>query len=155
MTDKATLDEERFWAMVQITDGCWEWLGSRTEAGYGRFYVEGVEWLAHRFSLHLGGVDVTGLKGCHRCDNPPCVRLDHLFAGTAKDNVQDMLDKGRSRSRLSNEQIRRLQLGLELGTVAEIATRLGVSTAVVSRVQTGDSFAAQKRRVIDEEFEGL
>lgn len=32
---------------------------------------------------------------CHSCDNPACVRPDHLFQGTPKDNVHDMLYKGR------------------------------------------------------------
>jgi hypothetical protein len=34
---------------------------------------------------------------CHRCDNPPCCRPDHLFLGTAKDNSQDSMQKGRAR----------------------------------------------------------
>lgn len=37
-----------------------------------------------------------GLYACHRCDNPACVRPDHLFLGTARDNVADMWAKGRA-----------------------------------------------------------
>src|SRR5699024_7924734 len=35
-----------------------------------------------------------GLMVCHRCGNRRCVRPDHLYAGTAKDNVRDMIAHG-------------------------------------------------------------
>lgn len=37
------------------------------------------------------------LYALHRCDNPPCFRASHLFIGTMKDNVADMISKGRDR----------------------------------------------------------
>ena len=33
----------------------------------------------------------------HQCDNPPCVRPDHLFLGTQLDNTRDCENKGRAR----------------------------------------------------------
>jgi len=37
-----------------------------------------------------------GFLVCHKCDNPSCIRPDHLFLGTASDNVQDSIRKKRN-----------------------------------------------------------
>lgn len=51
---------------------------------------------AHRFSYALAFGNIPDeIVICHRCDNPACVRPDHLFAGTQKDNLHDMTVKGR------------------------------------------------------------
>jgi len=83
---------ERFWSKVNKTDLCWLWTGP-TSGKYGSF--EGTR--AHRVSFHLTYKRLTkGLFICHRCDNPSCVRPDHLFEGTASDNSRDCYYKGRS-----------------------------------------------------------
>jgi len=75
------------------------WRGSKTQGGYGRFgnSVKFGTNVAHRISyiIHVGQIP-PGLLVCHKCDNPPCVRPDHLFLGTAKDNNIDMFQKGRA-----------------------------------------------------------
>jgi hypothetical protein len=92
----ATVDKDRFWSFVAKGDGCWEWTGYRGEQGYGVFSLGGKNHRAHRFSYaHNVGPVRSGQMVCHRCDNPSCVRPDHLFLGSGKDNAADCIAKGR------------------------------------------------------------
>lgn len=89
---------ERFWAHVRKGESCWEWMGYRDPKGYGRFKPSKAssESLAHRFAwTQENGAIPEGLFVLHRCDNPACVKPDHLFLGTRGDNNNDMARKGR------------------------------------------------------------
>ena len=90
--------------MVDKTPGfgpngdCWRWKGSPKSGIYGRLRGEPPEKPhlgAHRVAwfVHYGKWPSEDIL--HKCDTPRCVRWDHLFEGTQKDNVADAMMKGR------------------------------------------------------------
>lgn len=88
-----------FWSRVARVAGagCWEWTGGKS-GGYGTVRAGGRSAKAHRVAWELTfGAPAEGLCVLHRCDNPGCVRPDHLFLGTLDDNNKDRAAKGRSR----------------------------------------------------------
>lgn len=96
----------RFWEKVDKTPTCWIWRGTKVRSGYGQHRLDvTVAIAAHRFSYELHYGKITGhvagdpeleLCVCHTCDNPSCVNPEHLFVGTDKDNIHDMIRKGRA-----------------------------------------------------------
>lgn len=139
-------DAERFWRRVQKSDGCWTWLGSAHRHGHGYATMDGRVTYAHRVAWTLThGAIPDGLDVCHKCDNPPCVRPDHLFVGTHADNMRDMAVKGRAleaskkRSKLTEHQVRDIKAMLADGmTQREIADRVRiVSRSAIGLIQQG------------------
>ncbi len=98
------VDAIRFWGRVDRSGDCWEWRATRLKNRYGSVKLHGKMYKAHRVAWFLVNGDIpAGLHICHRCDNPSCVRPEHLFAGTARDNMRDKVAKGRHVSQYGDE----------------------------------------------------
>lgn len=93
---------KRFWPKTirDENSGCWEWTAHIASNGYGRFGLNGKARDSHRVAWELSfGPIPNGLSVLHVCDNRRCVRPDHLFLGTQRDNMIDAVRKGRMKGR--------------------------------------------------------
>ena len=89
---KLTL-EQRLWAKVNKSEGCWEWTGYITPQGYGLFWDGSRPNTAHRVSWGLSNGPIPdGMDIDHRCANRRCVRPDHLRVVTRSQNCQHQTD---------------------------------------------------------------
>jgi len=129
---------------------CWEWRGDRDRRGYGRVSVQGRKMrFAHRIAFREYVSDPAGLLVCHRCDNPPCVRPDHLFLGSQLDNMGDAAAKGRSARGesqgghiLTEDEVRsiRARYAPHKVTARMLAADYGVSPGTIRAVVSGRSW---------------
>ena len=138
---------ERFWAKVNKTAGCWLWLAGGVR--YGMFGIDRENKQAHRVAYELTyGPIPSGMYVCHRCDNPRCVRPDHLFLGTQADNLADAASKGRmfkprnelsGMAKFSDSEIRRMRALYAKGlfTQVALAERFGLSRSHAQAVLRG------------------
>lgn len=80
----------------RVSGRCQLWLGERIRGRYGRVRWRGRKILAHRATWECErGPIPEGMQVLHRCDNPPCRNIDHLFLGTNAENAADRDAKGR------------------------------------------------------------
>ena len=126
---------------------CIEWQFSCDSKGYGHARVGGKLRSVHRVSWErMHGSIPGGMHVLHKCDNPLCFNVAHLFLGTHSDNMRDMKSKGRGRSgqlsgegnsvaKLTNEQvlaIRELRGQADQETIAGV---FGIAQSTVSQIQ--------------------
>lgn len=142
--------EERFWKYVKKTDSCWLWTGGCRVGRYGGLgrgpRGTGVV-SAHRLSYEINvGPIPTGAVIMHTCDNPLCVNPEHLRVGTQRDNMLDMVAKGRigktgpkpgtgakNKLTLREAEIVREKYGAGVSQ-QKLAAEYGIGQATVSRI---------------------
>lgn len=154
VSDMATLTPTqiaRFWSKVDVKrhDGaCWEWTGKKTGHGYGIFRIgprDGlVNLCSHRVAYELvHGPVPEGLFVLHSCDNRPCCNPAHLRAGTAQDNSDDAVERGRTRTgtaKLSHDDVRFIRDNPQISG-KEMAERFGVVKSTISMLRSRKTYA--------------
>lgn len=121
--------------------GCWLWTGPVGGGGYGSFWMNGRQYLAHRASYEMFvRKPHSGNAVCHRCDVPLCVNPAHLFEGSSADNSADMVAKNRqskgeqrANSRVNPAVVRAIRASSLPDT--EWATRLGVTKGTINHIR--------------------
>lgn len=89
-------------ALILGKDECWPWLACINGTKRGQFKLDGragrqISTTAPRASYILFVAPLRDDQlACHTCDNRLCINPHHLFAGSAGENMQDMIDKGRA-----------------------------------------------------------
>jgi hypothetical protein len=141
---------DRLWPKVVKGDGCWPFTGHRCRGLHGQILGENGRIIgAHRAAwIVTYGPIPAGMYVCHKCDNPPCCRPDHLFLGDAGVNNADRDAKGRRRdapprgeananARVTAEQVREMRrLRAEGWIYAQLAERYGMTIASAQRICT-------------------
>lgn len=142
--------EVRLWARVALSaepNGCSEWQGMRDPNGYGRIGIGQHPVLVHRLSWELAYGPIPE-ETCvlHRCDNPPCVRPDHLFLGSRADNMRDAVSKGRqiqgervASAKLTAAHVLEIHRRYAVGDVTQkrLAAEFGVKPTQIQAIVNG------------------
>ena len=114
---------------------CIDYDGYKNRKGYGQLGSQ----LVHRLTyIEAFGPIPFDLCVLHRCDNPPCVNLSHLFLGTNKDNVLDSARKGRQQRKLTEHDVRDIIDLCEQGySQIRLSEMFGVTPSSINNIMRG------------------
>ena len=123
---------------------CWDWTGVLSWGGYGMIRIRSKQLRAHRVSAEISlGKAPTGKPNCcHKCDNRKCIRPDHLYWGTQKQNIADAIERGggwRHNQKLTEsdcDEIRKMAASKNY-TLKEMAVKFNVSHVAIHFTITG------------------
>lgn len=128
---------------------CHIWQGACDGSGYGQGLKRGgaTRVKAHRQAwIEANGPIPDGLCVLHRCDQPPCINVDHLFVGTLADNTRDMMAKRRhwvpsgeihSRAKITNGQAAEIRAAKGISN-ADLGRRYSIDPSTISRIRSGE-----------------
>lgn len=128
------------------TTGCWIWTGNTSASGRAVITLGQRMHHAARFAyVALGNKPIGSMYACHSCDNILCVNPEHIWLGTAAENSQDMVRKGRQRDQrgvkhnlttLNDDTVRAIRKELKEGkSIALVSRMFGVSRNCVFAIK--------------------
>lgn len=131
--------KENFEKKVIKQDGCWGWNGMINAGGYARMSKNNKKESAHRISyiIHKGEIP-EGFNINHICHNKICTNPEHLYAGSQKQNVDDMLKANRAKhnSVLNEEQVIEIKRLIKEGkSLKDLSKKYKVNSTVISNIR--------------------
>lgn len=134
-------EQEAFSRWIDKSGDCWLWTGARDRDGYGAFSYAGKTRRAPIVALELDGrKPAKGQYACHRCDNPACVRPEHLYPGTPTQNMADAIARDRTvrgarqhMARLTDNDV--LHIRASSDPAVDLAARFGVSRSNIDMIR--------------------
>jgi hypothetical protein len=126
--------------------GCWIWMSTIENSGYGRVCDGKKPFYAHRvaYEQKYGSIP-NGKMALHHCDIRCCVNPDHLFIGSQKDNMIDKMLKNRQakgekhgNSRLTESQALEAKFSSEKPEV--LAKKFGYSASGIRQIKAGTAW---------------
>lgn len=144
-------DALRFFKYISIDEktNAWIWTGGITGRGYGAFWYKGKTVSAHRFAYELlNGKIKDELCVCHKYESlgRHNVNPDHLFLGTATDNMSDATNKNRLPFGIKNSQVKLTESEVNQIISSKLsyevlAKKYDISIAKISQIKRGLSWA--------------
>jgi len=120
--------------------------------------------------MYTFGAIPDGMFVLHSCDNPSCVRIDHLFLGTHQQNMDDCQAKGRYQrglrngrytkpesnlrgeengaSKLTQEQVDEMRRRYAEGGISQkaLGAELGITQQTVSKIIRGERWGTPRMK---------
>jgi hypothetical protein len=139
---------ERFWTHINKSQGhgpngdCWVWTSGTLQRFWAHnpyprgFSVSGKFYRPSHISLAIDGrVRPSGnMNALHSCDNPVCVRPDHLRWGTQEENMEEAFQRRKfGPRRLHPDIVREIRNSTERNV--DIAARFGVTASCVCNIR--------------------
>lgn len=151
-TDLDDLMDKAQWLIAKATPNgeCLEAHTSTDKDGYCQISVtvngRHRNMRAHRLVYAQLVCDPGEMLVLHTCDNRKCIKPNHLYHGTQKQNIHDMISRGRKPSMvgvhraLNEEAVNDIRITYARGGVSQrsLAEKYNVDQSTISRIITGD-----------------